>query len=224
MATTFMALDLPTVSVTTGPEWATALNNAFETVDSHDHSAGKGTKVPTSGINVNLDFSFNSFKAKDLKSTQFTLQPTALTGNANALSVYAYQNNLYYTNAAGTAVQITNGSTLATSTISVNAQAFTFASINTDTTISPSSDNVFLAVDTTVPRSITLPLASAVATGRIYMVKDFSGLSETNNITISPSGSDTIDSEASILLRSNYGTICLISNGAASPNGQWSIY
>lgn len=49
-ATTNMGLVLPTVGVTTGPDWATLINNAFETVDAHDHGPGKGVQISNAGI------------------------------------------------------------------------------------------------------------------------------------------------------------------------------
>lgn len=45
MATPDMGLDLPVPGVTTGPTWANKLNAALTTVDSHDHSSGKGAPV-----------------------------------------------------------------------------------------------------------------------------------------------------------------------------------
>ena len=207
-----MSLNLPTVSVTVGPAWASEINTALTTIDSHDHSSGKGTKVKTSGLDINLDLSFNTNRAKDLQAVQLTLQNVALSGASNALSVYAYQNNLYYTNGAGTAVQITAGAALAATP--GNAQSFNYEDLAADITISPASTSVFFGVDTTAPRSVTLPLASAVAAGRIFVIKDASGLSETNTLTIAASGADTIDGAISVPLESNYGSWIFMSNGA----------
>ena len=54
MATTpNMTLDLPVVSTTPGPTWATAVNEAFDTVDTHDHSTGNGVKITPTGLNIN---------------------------------------------------------------------------------------------------------------------------------------------------------------------------
>ena len=114
MATTnFMNIDLPTVSVTLGPEWATEINAAITTIDEHDHTSGKGTTIPTAGLNINADLSYNSsYKATDLLSTQYTSQGATLTGASNINSVYAVSGNLYFTNGSGTAVQVTDGGAL----------------------------------------------------------------------------------------------------------------
>ncbi|HET9432864.1 MAG TPA: hypothetical protein VFO37_03865, partial [Chitinophagaceae bacterium] len=72
---------------------------------------------------------------------------------------------------------------------------------------------VFIAVDTSASRTITLPAANAVTTGRIYAIKDETGLSNTNPITIDAAGADLIDGQANVSLASNFGCIWLISNG-----------
>ena len=53
-----MLLDLPTVSTTLGPEWATMLNTLLELVDEHDHSTDKGSNVTPAGILINATLSF----------------------------------------------------------------------------------------------------------------------------------------------------------------------
>ena len=85
-----------------------------------------------------------------------------------------------------------------------------------DLIIGAGDDYVFLAVDCSAARNITLPLASAVSTGRIYVIKDATAQSETNTLTISASGADTIDGSASITVTSNGATVFLISNGVNS--------
>ena len=45
MATTYMNLTLPTVGTTVGPTWASLLNTAITSIDSHDHSSGKGATI-----------------------------------------------------------------------------------------------------------------------------------------------------------------------------------
>ena len=90
MATTFMNLNLPTPTVTLGPEWANQLNAALEVVDQHDHTSDKGQRVPTAGLNINEDLDFNSNKALALQSTQYTEQASALSGATNAASLHTF--------------------------------------------------------------------------------------------------------------------------------------
>lgn len=211
MATTFMNLNLPTPTVTLGPEWATELNTALETIDSHDHTSDKGVQIPTAGLNINADLDFNSNKAFSLLSTQFTEQTATLTGATNAGSVYVTSGDLYYTNTSGVAVQLTSGGSIVSTPGS--AQIFETTVVNTDLTISAASTFVYLIVDTTTTRTIDLPLASAVTAGRIYIVKDSSGQALDNPITVNIQGSDEIDGASSQQLNSNYGSWTIVGDG-----------
>lgn len=219
MSTTpFMNLSLPVVSQTLGPEWAVEVNAAFEVIDGHTHTSGSGTQIPTAGINFNAHVPFNGYKAYELFSTQYDPVLVPLTGASNANSVSVSGGNLYYTNGSGISVQITSGGAVVSTPAEV--QALNVTSISGNLTIDPSDEFVFINVDTTSSRTITLPLASAVTTGRIYYVKDETGDSNTNPITVQAAGSDIIDGEASIEQASNFGCNGYISNGVDS----WSIF
>lgn len=68
----------------------------------------------------------------------------------------------------------------------------------------------------TAPRTVTLPSADDLQDGDELVIKDESGAAGTHTITISRSGSDTIDGGTSTSISSNYGTVRLIKRGAAS--------
>lgn len=208
--TPFMDLELPVVSEQIGPTWADELNAALEVIDAHTHASGRGVQVPTAGLNINAALSFNGVKAYDLFSTQYDPVTVPLTGASNANSVSVSGGNLYYTNGSGISVQITSGGSVVS--VPAQVQAFEYATVASNLAINASDTFVFLSIDTTSSRTITLPLASAVATGRIYYLKDRSGLSNTNPVTIATSGSDTVDSST---LSSNFGCIGYISNGVS---------
>jgi microcystin-dependent protein len=112
-----MNLDLPVPTVTTGPEWAEAVNDAFEVVDNHDHSSGNGKKVTSSGLDINLDLEMNANRLVEAKSVKFEDQPSPLSGATHAGSVYEADGNLYYTNSGGVAVQITDGNDIVSSVV-----------------------------------------------------------------------------------------------------------
>jgi hypothetical protein len=212
--TTFMNLNLPTPTVTLGPEWANQLNAALEVIDQHDHTSDKGQRVPTAGLNINEDLDFNSNKALSLQSIQLTEQPAPLDGATNASSVYVSTGDLYYTNTSGVAVQLTTGGSIVSTPSS--ASTFETVAVNSDLSIAPASTFVFLIVDTTLSRTIDLPAASSVAAGRIYIIKDANGLSNTNPITVNAQAGDTLDNESSQLLNTNEGSWMLIGNGLDS--------
>jgi hypothetical protein len=214
MATNFMNLTLPTVSVTLGPEWATEVNAAIEVIDEHDHSSGKGKQVPTSGLNINANLDFQENAAFNLLKVSLISNDTTLTGSSNANSLYSVSGNLYFTNSSGNAVQITNGGSIITNPGSL--QTVEIQGITGDVVVSPSDTFVLLNVDTSAARNITLPLASAVSSGRVYIVKDSTGSANTNNITITAAGSDTIDGGATFVYNSNLGSFWVVGDGASS--------
>ncbi len=211
MATTNMNLQLPTVLTTLGPEWANQVNAAFEVVDRHDHSDGKGVKITPQGLNINSEVDFQTNRAFNLQSTQYDAQTAAQTGASNANSIYSVNGNLYWTNGSGVAIQLTSGGTLIPSPGSITT--YERASVASDLVINPSATTVLFTVDTSVSRNITLPLAAAVSDGRIYIIKDISGTANANNITLTAAGSDNIDGQASIALDSNYGSWTVVGDG-----------
>jgi len=116
VTTTNMSLVLPDVGSTIGTTWATYLNTAFSTVDSHDHSTGKGTKITPAGINISSDLTFNTTNnATQVRSVRLANTTFSASGSDLAC-IYAQGNELYYRDGAGNTVQITSGG-------SVNASA-----------------------------------------------------------------------------------------------------
>jgi len=83
----------------------------------------------------------------------------------------------------------------------------------TDSPYTPGTDEYFLAVDEGV--EIILPITPS--TGRVYIVKDFSGNAEANNITIS-SDPDTIDGVLSKVININFGSLTFVFNSI-----EWSV-
>lgn len=97
--------------------WASLLDAMFDLIDAHDHSAGKGVKVPMStGVNVAADIPWSSagtfYAIKDLKAIDFQPQPqSAMTGFAGALFVDSANNELSYRTTGGAIIRFTNGAT-----------------------------------------------------------------------------------------------------------------
>lgn len=216
MATTFMNLSLPTPTVTLGPEWANALNTAIETIDAHDHTSDKGARIPTAGLNINGNLDFNQYKIFNFKQTQYANNTILVDGADNAGSVYMKDGNLYFTNSSGIAVQITSGGAIVSSPGA--AQTFEVTDVSSNLSILNTDTFVFLRVDTTASRTITLPLANSVSSGRIYIIKDISGQAYTNPITVNVSGADTIDGQSSIVVNSDFGSAMIVSNGLTAWN------
>ena len=69
----------------------------------------------------------------------------------------------------------------------------------------------------TLPRTWTLPLANSVNAGYEIIIADlFGGLTSTNNLVISRSGSDTINGFTALTISAAYGMRRLISDGVSS--------
>lgn len=218
MSTTYMLLDLPIVLSTQDPTWATMLNAAIERIDSHRHTTGEGHKIPSDGLDLTTDLTFQNNNATNLRSIRLTSQTATLGESSDNNCVYSVNGNLYFNNGSGVAVKLTNGTTLNTSTLTSNSYEIT--SISGTHTILPADTYIVLHVNTTAARQITLPSAAAVASGRYYLIKDITGSAGTNNITINSAGSDTIDGATSYVLSVNYGAVFLVSDGTS----KWTAF
>jgi hypothetical protein len=217
MITPFLNLNLPTPTVTIGPDWAEQINAAFELVDSHDHSSGKGTKIKTSGINIDSDFSLNNFRLLSVRATKFLNLTATLTGSANAGSVYMANGDLYFTNNNGAAVQITSGGSIVSTPTSL--QIIQANDVSSDVVINAVDTSVLFRIDTSVPRTITLPLSASTANGRVYIFKDNTGQSFQNAVTIQTIGGDLVEGVSTYEIQSGRESAWIISNGANA----WSI-
>lgn len=97
--------------------WDTLLNDVFELIDQHDHTTGKGARIPSAALRINADVSWASlgtnYSITDTKALDFAPQAAAdVAGYASALFVSSADNNLYFRNSLGTNVKVTDGSTL----------------------------------------------------------------------------------------------------------------
>jgi hypothetical protein len=213
-----MNLSLPVVSTTIGPAWATMLNAALVYIDSHDHSSNKGKQIPTSAININANLDLNSYSPYNALSLKFASQTATLTGATNASSVYVVSGNLYFTNGAGSAIQLTSGGSIVATPSA--AQTFAPISISGDLSIAPADTFVVINVDTTAAHAITLPSIGSVTAGRIFIVCDKTGNALAQNITITPDGTDKINNvAASFKIDSGNASLTLISDGTSN----WAI-
>lgn len=81
-------------------------------------------------------------------------------------------------------------------------------------------DDVLISiVALTAPRTITLPLAATLVSNgpnnkvKSFIIKDESGDAITHNITVQPSGGETIDGQPWALINNSYGNLQLYTNG-----------
>lgn len=107
--TPLMSLQRPTLGGDPGT-WDDQIAASFDLIDAHDHTTGKGTKVPTAGLNINADLTFGGYAATNVKAISFTAQASYSTNRS--LFVKTSDNELYWRTNAGAEVKVTSGSSL----------------------------------------------------------------------------------------------------------------
>jgi hypothetical protein len=112
-----MSLDLPTPTVTLGPEWAEQLNAALEFIDAHDHTAGKGRPITSAALNINADLPLNTSNLLNARSYNFQNLGGPIAGPADIRSLYVANGELYYNDGDGVQIQLTDNGGLNASTI-----------------------------------------------------------------------------------------------------------
>lgn len=196
--TTFMTLVLPVPGVRSGLDSASDNNTAFQTIDSHDHSSGKGVKITPAGMNINADLSFGSFQAISLKTSVFDSQSASLSSSFKN-AVYVAGGDLYFNNSSGTAIQLTSAGTINVGSVqgisglaspasaTYSAPTFTYKSAATTYgKVSHSDLNIYEATagitnavtiksPTSLAASYTLTLPSAAPGSTSYVSMDSSG-------------------------------------------------
>ena len=207
MPTPNMGLDLPTISSTLGPEWASLLNAALELVDAHDHTSGKGPKVTPAGILINAILDMAGEKLGDANSLQMRNRSSFDVSSDALGSIQVKDNDLYFINSASTAIQITDGSNL----FNPGGRITTKVTPSTSYTVLQSDLAKMLLCNTTSNSyTITLP---AAADGALYVfVKDSASNAQANNITVGTTGGETIDGQSTQVIDFNDGMLGFISD------------
>lgn len=103
----YMSLPIPGVGVTSGPTYATDVNNCLTIIDSHNHSTGSGTQITPAGINISSDLSFLSNNAILLRSMRMASQSSVLALAADLNCLFTVNGDLYYNDGSGNNVRIT---------------------------------------------------------------------------------------------------------------------
>jgi hypothetical protein len=86
--------------------------------------------------------------------------------------------------------------------------------VNTSPYVVTSSDE-FLGVDSSI-MPITIELPNAPSTGRVYIIKDLTGSSSSNNITVTTVGGVVnIDGSSTFVMNASYESIEVLFNGSS---------
>lgn len=208
-----MGLILPDVSVTAGPQWATLLNAAFSTVDSHNHATGNGVQITPSGLNINSDLTFVQNNATNLRSLRLFNNSSFTPGVSDLTCLYSLNNELYYRDGAGNIIQFTLGGFLDISaninTLTIKDTSF-FIENFSDTTKQmrfnvsaiPTSTTRILSVpdsggnDTFVTQAATQTLTNKTLTGNTAV----NLVSGAGQVTLNTSGTVTLPNATDTLV------------------------
>tara|TARA_B100000029_G_scaffold437923_1_gene453421 strand:+ start:1738 stop:2490 length:753 start_codon:yes stop_codon:yes gene_type:complete len=242
--TRFMNLSLPIPGVTKGPTWATLVNKAFQAIDEHDHSPGKGKFISMNNIVIREDVNFHNESSNQfygIKNAKY-MQLKDLSGwdapPSVAGSLFNWKGDLWWQYATsgnipagaigneGTFVQLTSNynsfsQTCALETCYINTLTYSVGRLEK---ISYLLVNTLLGAPT-----ITLPEMSTLQyKGKFYLVQDLgpspapAGGAATNNITITPHSNDYIGQGAqgaSHTINTDWGYVWLQADGL----GRWLI-
>ncbi len=108
-----MNLVLPGVGTEGSPEYAEEVNNDLTIIDSHSHLPGSGVPITTSALNIDADLSLNSFNLTAVRSVRMNTQGSPLVEPLDLTCVYVSGADLYYNDASGTPVRITQNGAVA---------------------------------------------------------------------------------------------------------------
>lgn len=92
--------------------WAVLLDAIFALIDAHDHTTGKGVKVPSNALSIIGDIPMATHAFTGLSVVAFTEIAAAAAAGYEGLFVNSADHNLYFRNQAGTNVQVTSGNTI----------------------------------------------------------------------------------------------------------------
>lgn len=176
-----MALQIPTVGVEPGPQYATDVNNSLNIIDSHNHSAGSGVLITPSGLNINSDLPINSNNLTLVYSTRFQSIVSPIPNSSpNIGCIYVSGNELYYNDfSGGHQVQITNNGSVnagagsitglpsGTASVSFASSTYVFQSA---TNVAATLDAASIILRNTTPSSFGLTLSPPNALGSNYTV------------------------------------------------------
>lgn len=197
-----MDLVLPGVLTEPGPDWAAELNTALERIDQHDHTSGNGVLIPTAALNINTDLSFNGFALTDLADIVFEDLGGDPSGNT---AVYSKSGDLYFKNATGNVVQITNGPSLAgfpgsITNLGAGGSSAIYNNINKDisfyfTAMDPAALNIgdirLFPFDGLNPYTNSITLKSPTSLGASYSIT-MPGSVPTNSNVVSMNGAGVL--------------------------------
>lgn len=115
-----MLLPVPSVGQEAGPAYATDINNCLSIIDTHNHSAGSGVQINPDGININSNLPMNGNNLINSRSLRMAIQASPLALGSDLACLYASGVDLYFNDANGNQVRITQSGGVAGSPGSIS--------------------------------------------------------------------------------------------------------
>lgn len=139
-----MGFPVPTVSVELGPQYATDVNQALFTLDSHNHSPGQGVPIGAQSINIQSDLSFNINNAVNLRTVRFV--STTASSGTDVGCIYVKGVDLFYNDLNANVVRLTLNGGLASTSL-FTGQISTTAIVSANGAGSPASSGFIRMVN-----------------------------------------------------------------------------
>ena len=210
---------IPTPGSEPGEQYAVDISNALLTLAHLTHTGEAnqdGYQIPSAGLNIDGDVSFQDNNATNLRSARFVEQSSILNGVGDLDCVYDVNGDLWFNNGSGVPIQLTAGSVI--NAKGASAYSVTTTSINL-TIPSSATYNLVDVLLSNAAITVTLPSASALGDGYFFVVKDTNGLASTYNITVRvPSG--TMDGGTQAVLTTNYQAAMFVGDGSSN----WAVF
>lgn len=170
--TPYMLLTIPNVGIEVGPAWASEINTALSTIDSHTHISGQGRPIPTAGIQINADLSFNTlYNLTAVRSIRPVNQSAVLALASDLNCFYVVSGNAYFNDGSGNQIQLTaagvvntagsgnitgmGGTTATVTYVGGGTKTFTFSS-NTNTPAQVVVGNIVISQQVASGYAVTL--------------------------------------------------------------------
>jgi hypothetical protein len=190
------------------------------------NAAGPYLTVSTAGAQVTGALTTTTTVDVGTNITFTAASAHTITGPSDQnVSLLTAGTGITYMGSAGSATAL---AVLASGAVTVSTLCTLNAGLVLETTATSSTPYAVLATDHVIlidcsggAKTVNLQAAATAGTGRRIVVKDQSGNSGANNITVTPNGTEKIDEAATAVIASNYGSLTLVCGGTAG--NEWSI-
>ena len=109
MSTFFMNLTLPTPRTTAATTWASNINTALTSIDSHSHISGEGQRLTVAGIDVDSDIPMGDYSLTNVNSFGMLYNLAASVDN----QLHTTNGNLAFRDDASNDILLTSGGAIA---------------------------------------------------------------------------------------------------------------